>query len=114
MAASLPQDSDSDFGYDFSAEEEDLLLQLASNPHTNPANGAAVNAVTGAIDTVPGKTDIISRGDDEALQSPAARQLLFRGDSAPRAIPPEVDSRTPVTPAALDAGVSYPDCASTA
>lgn len=108
MAASLAQDSDSDFGYDFSAEEEELLIQLASNPRAAPVSGTAV------IDTVPGKTDVISGEHAAILQSSSvALELQLQNDPTSRAIPPEVESRDLGSLAALDADVSYPDCRST-
>ncbi|KAM0563436.1 hypothetical protein ACHAPJ_001157 [Fusarium lateritium] len=47
-------DSDNEFGYDFSVEEEELLFQLASENNT-PA--PQHNAKISAIDAVPGRTE---------------------------------------------------------
>lgn len=99
MATLIAPDTDSDFGYDFSPEEEQLLLQLASS---DPAT--ARDETSAVIDAVPGKTDSIA-GDIEDAYTPGLGQRLasqsgggaFRvpGDDAPPAVSLNEDVRYP-------------------
>lgn len=98
MAVLVASDSDSEFGYDFSPEEEQLLLQLGSqngaSSHVDPAchsrAPATVNEILvsgtsiAAIDCVPGKTDSVF-GDDAStsLEDASLAVLEFNGPSPP-------------------------------
>ncbi|KAF4976997.1 hypothetical protein FZEAL_6417 [Fusarium zealandicum] len=102
MAAVLmTQDSDNEFGYDFSAEEEELLLQLTSNK--NPS-AAQHNARIAAIDAVPGRTDSLL-GQDVSFDvtNPAPVGLGGIQAAAPRL------SGLQTPPAALGQDIFYPD-----
>jgi exonuclease V len=110
-------DSDNEFGYDFSLEEEELLFQLASENNNNiaPQN----NARLAAIDAVPGRTDHLLEQDgvctagnasSYALDRPQTRQTsdLYRGQAFNQR---EVSSGLPTPPAASSIeDVLYPDC----
>lgn len=110
-------DSDNEFGYDFSAEEEELLFQLASEKDGLVAPRS--NERLSAIDAVPGRTDRLLSHDVandigstpapglEHLQS-AQTGNLYRGQAfhlreASSGLP------TPPTGSSID-DVSYPDC----
>ncbi|KAH7198207.1 exonuclease V a 5' deoxyribonuclease-domain-containing protein [Fusarium flagelliforme] len=58
--AAMTLDSDNEFGYEFDAEEEELLFQLASQNDHTPQN----NARLAAIDAVPERTDRVFDQDD--------------------------------------------------
>ncbi|KAF4995805.1 hypothetical protein FGRMN_4867 [Fusarium graminum] len=109
-------DSDSEFGYDFSIEEEELLFQLA----TEKDNLAASQTDTklSALDAVPGRTDSLLSHDvaaeiaststlgPERLQSPPASNL-YRGQAFHQL---EASSGLPTPPAAPSVeDVLYPD-----
>jgi hypothetical protein len=90
MAALLASDNDSDFGYDFSAEEEALLIELAGATSTHPRPSAGAGAETSptsaslpsaasVIDSVPGKTESVA-GDD-LLAMRCGREKLTLGAS---------------------------------
>lgn len=110
-------DSDNEFGYDFSAEEEELLFQLASenNNDTTPHN----NARLAAIDAVPGRTDCLLDHDGfstvgnttgSVSDRPQTGQSsdLYRGQAFNQR---ESSSGLPTPPAASSIeDVSYPDC----
>ncbi|KAH7016909.1 exonuclease V a 5' deoxyribonuclease-domain-containing protein [Ilyonectria destructans] len=60
-------DSDSDFGYDFSVEEEELLAQLASaNPTAPRQQSPPQDAKLAVIDSVPGRSDKFVTRDGKA------------------------------------------------
>ncbi|KAM0439050.1 hypothetical protein ACHAQK_006537 [Fusarium lateritium] len=109
-------DSDNEFGYDFSAEEEELLFQLASEKDGLVA--PRDNERLKAIDAVPGRTDNLLGHDSaaeigstaapglERLQS-AQTSNLYRGQAfhlreASSGLP------TPPTGSSVE-DVSYPD-----
>lgn len=67
-------DSDSDFGYDFSVEEEELLAQLASaNPTAPRQQSPPQDAKLAVIDSVPGRSDkfVTKGGTAEPRDLPA-------------------------------------------
>ena len=114
-------DSDSEFGYDFSVEEEELLLQLAAkNPQPlHPPNYQSKfdikDKATLAIDSVPGKTESIF-GDDhienDNLQtsgSESTETLRFHTEKRPvNSAPSNLPTLAPA--ASIDQDISYPDC----
>lgn len=113
MAALLTIDSDSEFGYDFTPEDEEALILLASADPT-PATRHPP-AATSVIDAVPGKTDSIA-GDDVAILDNARTHVPkkyanrgpltdpgARGDKA-------AQSRILPSPVSLNQDVTYPDC----
>lgn len=102
-------DSDSDFGYDFTPEDEQLLLQLGSNPALQSAT-PTVDTVIGAIDTVPGRTEVIATNEPTDLDYHDADTRDRQGDSGAALLPPEVDSRGPQAPLPLLEDITYPDC----
>lgn len=73
MAVTMP-DSDSDFGYDFSVEEEELLAQLTSaNPTAPRQQSPPQDAKLAVIDSVPGRSDkfVTRHGTAEPQDLPA-------------------------------------------
>lgn len=112
-------DSDNEFGYDFSAEEEELLFQLASKKDGLVAPPS--NEKLSAIDAVPGRTDSLlghdvaaeirstATPDMEHLQSAqTSNRNLYRGQAfhlreASSGLP------TPPTGSSVE-DVCYPDC----
>ncbi|RGP74250.1 exonuclease v [Fusarium longipes] len=106
-------DSDNEFGYDFSVEEEELLLQLASENNNNIA--PQDNVKLAAIDAVPGRTDhVLEQNDDfearsASLDRPQSGQTsdLYRGQAFNQR---ETASGLPTPPAVSSIeDVFYPD-----
>jgi hypothetical protein len=98
-------DGDSDFGYDFTPEDEQSLLQLGSN--LTPLQ--APSAVTNAVDTVPGRTATATNydlGDSKPLD---IRAYTCLNDSGQGAVAPEVASRGLLSSAALGEDISGPN-----
>ncbi|KAL6923625.1 hypothetical protein FSHL1_000874 [Fusarium sambucinum] len=110
-------DSDNEFGYDFSVEEEELLLQLASENNNNiaPQN----NARLAAIDAVPERTDHLLEQDATFTTGNASSHTLgpretgrasdlYRGQAFNQR---ETSSGLPTPPAASSSieDVLYPD-----
>lgn len=92
MAATQIDDSDSDFGYDFTPEDEQLLLQLGSRSGPSAAP-STVNAVGGILDAVPGRTEIIHDASPEIWSRDDIQAHLALGRGVDMALPPEVASR---------------------
>ena len=121
MAALLTDtiDSDSEFGYDFSPEDEEALIQLASADPT-PATRHQP-AATSVIDAVPGKTESVA-GDDVAILNDvrthapgthAHRGLISTaGDPARARRGQAAQAQTLPSPVSLNQDVAYPDCMS--
>lgn len=97
----MTADSDSEFGYDFSAEEEELLLQLAASqspavPRTQlppPTNDAKL----AVIDAVPGQSDSsVGRYEPHRVASPAfsldSLQTEYRVQDGPPTIVSQASS----------------------
>lgn len=109
MATSFNSGSDSEFDFDFSPEEEQLLLQLASN---TPAGATRLgeSSLSIVIDSVPGKTDSVA-GDDTTVDFKDGRdhRLGDRVASGPEGA--EDVSRLPALspPLPLHEDVSYPN-----
>ncbi|KAH8173517.1 exonuclease V - a 5' deoxyribonuclease domain-containing protein [Sarocladium implicatum] len=102
-------DGDSDFGYDFTPEDEQSLLQLGSN--LTPLQ--APSAVTNAVDTVPGRTATATNydlGDSKPLD---IRAYTCLNDSGQGAVAPEVASRGLLSSAALGEDISGPNLSET-
>jgi hypothetical protein len=106
--------SDDEFGYDLSVEEEQLLLQLGTDPsQSRPVlessrvdlDGHAVNET---LDAVPGVTDLIHADHDHALATHTTRPptLVSKGDAAVQL--PDVLSPPPT----YSFDIVYPDCRS--
>ncbi|CEI40341.1 hypothetical protein FVEN_g1732 [Fusarium venenatum] len=110
-------DSDNEFGYDFSVEEEELLLQLASENNNNiaPQN----NARLAAIDAVPERTNHLLEQDGTFTTGNASSHTLgphqtgraselYRGQAFNQR---ETSSGLPTPPAASSSieDVLYPD-----
>lgn len=112
MAALTYLDSDDEFGYDLSVEDEETLLQLTGD---NTAPRRATPDLSSVIDSVPSKAGTIAAGTNTA---PVRGQELRRRDDRPATtrIPsdPAVDLGVPVealpSPVSLDEDVTYPDC----
>lgn len=102
-------ESDSDFGYDFTPEDEQLLLQLSSNAAHVSALPSATS-VTGVIDTVPGRTEIITSRSATDSNHKNVATIVHRDDNVPSILPPEVQPRSIASPLALSEDVAYPDC----
>ena len=97
-------DNDSDFGYDFTPEDEQLLLQLGSD--LTP--GQASLDVANAVDTVPGKTAITTRpGPEDSYLLDIRAQSCF-DDSGNGALPPEVGSEETLSPLTLGTDMLSP------
>ena len=112
-------DSDNEFGYDFSVEEEELLFQLASENNT-PA--PQHNAKISAIDAVPGRTenllgqDVVAEiGNTSAfgldnLQT-ASMGSLYNEQRRDQRFEREESSCLPTPPAISSVeDIFYPDC----
>ena len=106
MAAALTSDSDGEFGYDFSPEEEQFMWQLASpdsiaadtslSPAAHPGLTVPLTEGTGngaAVDLVPGKTESID-GDGGVTKFQHARPLELVASLPPRAA--AADHRAPL------------------
>lgn len=109
MAAPFALDSDdNEFGYDFSPEDEEALLQLSDLPPKS--------AISAVIDSVPDKTEIVADSDNVgglhfAHGRAGPRGHAYGNDHShsgstlqaaqPRSFPAAV---------ALPEDVSYPDC----
>ena len=109
MAAIAKSDTDSEFGYDFTAEEEELLLQLGSDPIPSSA---------GAIDVVPEQTNIIVPPDDAANIAKYGLASPTLQDFVPKPPPPETvmegvsiatESIALPSPVSDSSEVSYPN-----
>lgn len=121
MAALLNHDSDSEFGYDFTSEDEALLIQLAST-EPNPAAAGPRPGVTrtSVIDTVPARTDSDCGHDvatfrnarNDAPRNRDGSRVLLRGPSHGAEAGLETQPRILPTPVSLDEDVTYPDCMS--
>lgn len=105
-------DSDNEFGYDFSAEEEELLLQLSAEDNNVPNN-----AEIAAIDSVPERHDSLypqnvaggtSTSGVDRLQTESTNSL-YRGKAFHQL---DTSSGLPTPPPALSSieDVLYPDC----
>lgn len=108
-------DDDSDFGYNLSPEDEDLLLDLASQSQPRHPADLSLDAVAHGdvvIDAVPGKTQVIVGDAAAALSSGSNAPLVARENSSTGAIPPEVESRDLPSPFAFGNSTAYPDCTS--
>lgn len=115
--ALIPPDSDDEFDYDFSAEEEELLLQLASKNPAHPAQQSVFeegNYAKLAIDSVPGQTesvfgdDNLDRGETRPFGSGGAQAVQHQNNQLATSALPKVPVLEP--PASSDQDVSYPDC----
>ncbi|KAF5677056.1 exonuclease V [Fusarium denticulatum] len=104
-------DSDNEFGYDFSAEEEELLLQLSAENNNVPNNAEIV-----AIDSVPERHDSLhpqnvaggtSTSGVDRLQTESTNNL-YRGKAFHQL---DTSSGLPTPPPALSSieDVLYPD-----
>lgn len=99
----MNEDSDDDFGYDFSPDEELALAQLAScssiAPLTvNPPPQQTAHQTAALIDSVPQKTlSQPSENHETNYTSLVSGETLF---PAPHSIPASVH----------DATISYPNC----
>lgn len=116
MALMIP-DSDDEFDYDFSAEEEQLLLQLGSKNPVPPVQQPSLekdNYAKLAIDSVPGQTervfgdDDFDRGHPRTLGSGSAQTSQSHHNMLAISALPKVPGLEP--PASFDQDVSYPDC----
>lgn len=110
------KDSESDYGYDFSPEDEEALIQLASIHDSCADTGqTGPNSV---IDALPGKTDSVA-GDDigdvdrdipqdecSRQRQPGARISHTAGGAEEQAI----HARSLPSPVSLAEDISYPDC----
>ncbi|KAM5347901.1 hypothetical protein ACJ41O_007725 [Fusarium nematophilum] len=113
-AAVMTPDSDNEFGYDFSAEEEELMLQLG-----NSASASKSNAGIPAIDAVPERTTTTTgiRNQDVAFEvrnseGPPRLASRSRREEVSSTVsglptPPPVSST-----AVLEKDVFYPDLTS--
>lgn len=111
MATVIAPDVESDFDYDFSPEEEQLLLQLASNtPATQPLPEPVPEEPNPrvAVDLVPGKTDSIA-DDEAALALLDASSHGLDQHLAPSAIG-EALQVTREDTLTLNEDVRYPNC----
>jgi hypothetical protein len=103
--------SDSDFGYDFSPEEERLLIQLASANH-NPAPVLRdFDDAASVIDSVPGKTDSVA-GDHAAtfeLDGSVRAQPVHDGQTTSTGLPALESAAALPSPLSLNEDISYPD-----
>ncbi|KAK7403081.1 hypothetical protein QQX98_011146 [Neonectria punicea] len=104
-------DSDSEFGYDFSVEEEDLLIQLASNNPTTPRLPPPPPDVKLAvIDSVPGRTDHFVKQDVAAEhKSPPGFGMARTTAAYPKQVTVDVPQLPPAPVAPPGNDVYYPD-----
>ena len=94
------KDNESDYGYDFSPEDEEALIQLASLQDFCAETGqTGSNSV---IDALPGKTDSVA-GDDVGDVD-----RNFPPAECSRA--PQAGARSLPSPVSLAEDVSYPNC----
>jgi hypothetical protein len=108
-------DSDDEFGYDLSAEDEQALLQLSSNP---PGSRQAVKDPNAVIDSVPSRIATVPSDASAARQNtrhvqPQTNQAAAATSSSE--LPPErlVPAQALPSPVSLDEDVTYPDCTHT-
>lgn len=114
MAGHEILDNGSDYGSDFSPEDELLLLQLVSQQSRLYSSSAVVDtpaAPTDSIarlDALPGQTDASSHYDSSKF----TRQGVFDGLRASQAVVHESSSCCPesIIPVSLDANITYPNC----
>ena len=109
-------DQDSDFGYDFSPDEEQLLLQLASNaaPLLQTTSSFDENETSALIDALPAKADPVT----EANQASSAAQNVASAPDARGAVSTATLGETTgdaiahslSLPAPPCGQVSYPNC----
>ena len=101
-------DSDSDFGYDLSAEDEQTLLQLTSSTLVTSTLNAAIDSVPERTDTISTRTAAATRrGDDTPHENDAEAvfaQTTSHSPTRPMSLP---------SPELLDGDVTYPDCRQT-
>ena len=102
--AIMTPDSDDEFGYDFSVEEEELLLQLTSHkdapaPQQHQANTTAIDAQDGRLFGQVEARNRPTLGHDDIQ---ASREAAFARASLPT--PPPLSST-----AVLNQEVFYPD-----
>jgi hypothetical protein len=100
--ASHDDESDSDFGYDFTVEDEQLLLQLTAGP-VSPSVPVPLNDVTGAIDQVPDRTEILISESPKSSTNGGAQGTTVG------VLPPEVESRDMPSPIPIGDTVACPD-----
>ncbi|KAJ3527981.1 hypothetical protein NM208_g10435 [Fusarium decemcellulare] len=111
-AAVMTLDSDNEFDYDFSAEEEELLFQLASEKN-NPATPHQ-NAAIPVIDAVPARRDVsLGQHVAAAIEARNTATLGFSSVQASR-FSPDALSGLPTPPpvssaAVLNEEIFYPD-----
>lgn len=118
MALVAP-DSDNEFGYDFSVEEEELLLQLTSKspqPPKRPSVFGVKDSAKAAIDLVPGKTESVF-GDEVSLENGSLQAFdsdsteTLRNRSEKRPADTGLSNIAKIGPgASVDQDISYPDC----
>ena len=110
--ALVASDNDSEFGYDFSAEEEELLHQLASSKSGSSHLQSTVNKPNHArvaIDSVPEKAHSVygdNVSDFGSIKVPGSESTATAWPAA------STESILPsLAPAAsFDQDVNYPDC----
>jgi hypothetical protein len=106
-------DQDSDFGYDFSPDEEQLLLQLASNgpPLLQTASSLDENKTDTLIDALPAKADPITEANqasshaENVTSAPDVVSTTALGETTADAITHSLSLSVPSC-----GQVSYPDC----
>ncbi|KAJ6447302.1 integral membrane protein [Purpureocillium lavendulum] len=110
MAAAEFVDSDSDYGYDFTAEEELQLIQLATDTKPTPSPAAPPvlrrdPSVRTAIDSIPEHADgDTGHGPPQVLHCTCARRCGVHGQTAERRLAsPAAD------PPLIADDVAYPD-----
>ncbi|KPM45345.1 hypothetical protein AK830_g1209 [Neonectria ditissima] len=109
----MTPDSDSEFGYDFSVEEEDLLIQLASNNPTTPRlppPPPPPDVKLAVIDSVPGRTDHFVKQDvvEEQKRLPASG-IARTGMAYSKQIAARIPQLPPASAAPHGKDVYYPD-----
>ncbi|KAF7553441.1 hypothetical protein G7046_g7096 [Stylonectria norvegica] len=108
-------ESDGEFDYDFSAEEEHLLLQLASNhPDSHPLQAPPRDDAILAKDSVPGKSEsVFGDGGDFDFKNLAAgsgSSQTTRPGTSKLLDKAAQSEQTPLSPgASINQDISYPD-----
>lgn len=95
-------DSDDEFGYDLSVDDEQALLQLSSN-QPDPLHGAS--DLSTVIDSLPSRTDTISTG---SIATSGTRQNAARARLPSDTALDQAEALP--SPESLDEDVRYPDC----
>ncbi len=114
MAALLSPDSDDEFGYNFSLEDEEALIQLASNkPSAStsqpPKVKSVIDAVPAVTETPDGNRDVVASNTTRAIEP---QEPWVEGHAQPPGHPIALEQQPALlpSPVSLYEDVAYPNC----